>query len=147
LTFELAIRAAARYPGETMPKRYEVFRDDLKYGDLVQDGPGYFGVLPTHEHTLENADGQGITAWKRLARDINARAAALESSVRGLRSHSLAETLERARKTSAEFFEEIGVLPGEAAGMDGCAQRRFQTMYVDWLFAKIGASLPEDDFA
>ena len=138
MTFEIAITPCADQMPHARPvMRYDVLLNGRKYSELVHDGSGYVGILPTPEHGLENADGHGIHAWKRRASEINRRAAMVERLIRDGRSAGLTTVIDRARETSAEFFEEIGVTPGEVHAMGDANKLRIQDRYVDWLYAKI----------
>jgi hypothetical protein len=118
---------------------YEVYLNNRKHGELTLAGAGYTGYLPTYEGNPVSIGTRGIAEWRREAMLINRRAKELLSALdrrtqNGIAaSYAISEIVQRARDVQAEFFDEMGLLPGNIASLSDEEKVHLQKAYGEWL--------------
>lgn len=119
---------------------YDVMISDRKWGELKWTGSGYEGAVPVHSG-LPIQGTFALKDWRRVIRDANAEYAKHERLARsqalehpGMKT--IVDRIAAAKTLQAEFFEEMGVLPGNLLMMEAETKEKLLASYGEWLEQK-----------
>lgn len=130
-------RVAIRRPdyvlqSEPKPIALDVFLNERHYAVLRFNGRAYSGCIPTHDGKLISGEF-GLREWKSLASKVNKEAAKFENSLSA--TAVLNARIAAAKSTQMDFFESVGILPGDVAELDERERERILARYGEWLEA------------
>lgn len=117
-------------PEDRQPVAFNVFVNQRHYGLLRFNGHAYVGCIPMHDGLIV-ADECGLRDWKTKVAQINKAAVHFQSFL--TRTASLTNVIDASKSRQYDFFESIGVLPGDVHFMSPGEKNDLLAQYGEWL--------------